>query len=126
MSLVYRNKDMQHYYLLFFDDSKIDITYLNKIVNDFNAENYAEEKLQSTSQLFTLSDQLIMVRKFKDKQQALEYYDNIQNNEEFKKLSPSYYRHCVISLQNYSTLYNRRNIEAYMKYFRLMYLKDRE
>lgn len=125
-SLVYRNKDMQHYYLLFFDDSKIDITYLNKIVNDFNAENYAEEKLQSTSQLFTLSDQLIMVRKFKDKQQALEYYDNIQNNEEFKKLSPSYYRHCVISLQNYSTLYNRRNIEAYMKYFRLMYLKDRE
>ena len=117
---------MQHYYLLFFDDSKIDITYLNKIVNDFNAENYAEDKLQSTSQLFTLSDQLIMVRKFKDKQQALEYYDNIQNNEEFKKLSPSYYRHCVISLQNYSTLYNRRNIEAYMKYFRLMYLKDRE
>ncbi len=125
-SLIYRNKDMQHYYLIFFDDSKIDISYIQKIICEYNDKNYPELNLQSTSQLFTLSDQMINVRKFKNKQEALEYFDNIQQDEEFKKLSPSYYRHCVISIQNYSTLYNKRNIDAYIKYFRLMYLKDRE
>ncbi|MDO5759948.1 MAG: hypothetical protein Q4Q06_02860 [Bacteroidota bacterium] len=125
-SLVYRSKDMQHYYLIFFDDSKIDMAYMEKIIKDFNTKDYSEANLQTTSQLFTLSDQMIIVRKFKNRQEALAYYDSIQEDEEFSKLSSSYYRHCVISLQNYSTLYNRRNIEAYLKYFRLMYLKDRE
>ncbi len=124
-SLMFRSKDMQHYYLIFFDDSKIDVSYTEKIINDFNKREYDSLNLQATSQLFTLSDQMIIVRKFSNQQSALEYFDNIQQDQEFKKLSSSYYRHCVISIQNYSTLYNRRNIEAYLKFFRLMYLKNR-
>lgn len=125
-SLVYRNKDMQHYYLIFFDDSKIDVAFMEKIISDFNKKEYSQANLQTTSQLFTLSDQMIIVRKFANQQEALKYLDSLQEDDEFSKLSPSYYRHCVISIQNYSTLYSRRNIDAYLKYFRLMYLKDRE
>ncbi|MBR1769776.1 MAG: hypothetical protein IJ748_04880, partial [Bacteroidales bacterium] len=125
-SLIYRNKDMEHYYLIFFDDSKIDVSQLQETIERFNSENYSEDNLQMTSQLFTLSDQMINVRKFKNKEEAMNYFDKLSEFPDFANLSPSYYRHCVISVQNYSTFYNKRNIEAYMKYFRLMYLKERE
>lgn len=125
-SLVYRSKDMQHYYLIFFDDSKIDVSYMQQIIERFDKTNYPNKNLQSTSQLFTLSDQMINVRKFDNRDEAMEYYEKLENDPEFGKLSKTYYRHCIISIQNYSTLYNRRNIDAYMKFFRLMYLKDKE
>lgn len=125
-ALMFRNKDMQHYYILLVDDSKNDITYVQEVVDNFNAENYSSLELKSTAQLFTSSEQMINVRKFKNREEALDYYDSIQQNPKFAALNPTFYRHFVISVQNYATFYNRRNIDAYLKFFRLMYLKDRE
>ena len=125
-ALMFRNKDMQHYYILLVDDSKNDITYVQEVVDNFNEENYSSLELKSTAQLFTSSEQMINVRKFKNREEALNYYDSIQQDSKFSALNPTFYRHFVISVQNYATFYNRRNIDAYMKFFRLMYLKDRE
>ena len=125
-ALMFRNKDMQHYYIILADDSKIDISYLQEVIDDFNKENYADNDLKSTAQLFTSSQQMVNVRKFKNKEEALDYYDSIQKDKKFSSLNNTFYKHFVISVQNYATFYNRRNIEAYVKFFRLMYLKDRE
>ena len=125
-ALMYRNKDMQHYYILLIDDSKNDATYVQELVDEFNKANYANLDLKSTAQLFTAAEQMINVRKFSNRDEALNYYDSIQNDEKFSKLNPTFYRHFVISVQNYATFYNRRNIDAYLKFFRIMYLKDRE
>lgn len=125
-ALMFRNKDMQHYYIILADDSKIDISYLQEVIDDFNKENYADNDLKSTAQLFTSSQQMVNVRKFKNKEEALDYYDSIQKDKKFSSLNSTFYKHFVISVQNYATFYNRRNIEAYVKFFRLMYLKDRE
>jgi tetratricopeptide (TPR) repeat protein len=125
-SLVYRYKDMNHYYIMLADDSKNDVQYVQKLIDDFNQKNYPEFNLKSTAQLFTFSDQMINVRKFNNIEQAMEYYNKINNDSIFKTLNPTYYKHFIISIQNYPTFYNKRNIEAYMKFFRIMYLQNNE
>ena len=70
---------------------------------------------------------MLSVRSFENKQQALDYYLAMEaENGLLSKYDKNYYKHFVISMQNYPTFYNRKNIEAYLKFFRLMYLKPLE
>lgn len=123
-ALLYRFKDMQHYYILLIDDSKNDVEYVQKIVNDFDDKYYKDKNLKTTAQLFTLSDQMINVRKFASIDEAMEYYNKISQDSTFKTLNPTFYKHFIISIQNYATFYNKRNIDSYMKFFKLMYIKQ--
>lgn len=118
--LMYKFKDMQHYYVFLFDDDKMDAIELDAKVKQFNTENYPDKKLQTTSMLFTMTKQMIIVRKFRNREQAMAYYTSIASL--LKNYDANNYTHFVISLQNYPTFYNRKNIEIYEKFFKLMYL----
>ncbi|MDR1847046.1 MAG: tetratricopeptide repeat protein [Bacteroidales bacterium] len=122
-SLVFRYKDMQHYYVLLYDDDKIDAIQLTKAVEDFNDSLYAEANLTTTSVLFTMSKQIISIRSFDNTEHAMEYYNAIYDNL-LKDIPKSYYNHFIISIQNYPTFYSRKNIDAYLKFFRIMYLQN--
>ncbi|MDR1725648.1 MAG: hypothetical protein LBR28_04585 [Bacteroidales bacterium] len=121
-TLVFRFKDMEHYYVLLFDDDKIDATLLAQQVEKFNDSLYAENNLQTSSVLFTISQQIISVKRFSNIEEAMKYYNSIYNFI-LKDTPASTYKHFIISVQNYPTFYSRRNIEAYLKFFRIMYLK---
>ena len=118
--LMYKFKDMQHYYVLLFDDDNMDAIATDAKVKQFNAENYPDKNLQTTSMLFTMTKQMIIVRKFRNREQAMAYYDSISSL--LKDYDANHYTHFVISLQNYPTFYNRKNIDIYEKFFKLMYL----
>ncbi len=120
--LLYRYKDMQHYYVLLFDDDRMDAIELDAKVKEFNASKFADKKLQTTSMLFTMTKQMISVRKFRNREEAMSYYDSITSI--LQTYGNKNYTHFVISIQNYPTFYNRKNIEAYEKFFTLMYLNQ--
>jgi tetratricopeptide (TPR) repeat protein len=122
-SLVFRYKDMQHYYVLLFDDDKIDVTLLSKQVKAFNDSLYADKNLISSSMLFTISQQIITVKSFENIEQAMQYYNAIYTNV-LHALPKDSFNHFVISVQNYPTFYSRKNIKSYLKFFRIMYLKS--
>jgi tetratricopeptide (TPR) repeat protein len=122
-SLVFRYKDMQHYYILLFDDDKIDATLLTQQVKTFNDSLYANDSLATSSVLFTMSKQMISIRSFGNTEQAMTYYNSIYDNI-LQDLPQSYYSHFVISLQNYPTFYSRKNIAAYLKFFKVVYIKS--
>ena len=55
----------------------------------------------------------------------MEYYQAMNSeNSPLVKYDAKNFQHFVISTQNYPTFYNRQNIEAYLKFFKLMYLKN--
>jgi hypothetical protein len=117
--LMFRYKDMQHYYVLLFDDDKIDAIELERQIRDFNSKDFADHNLTATSTLFTMTKQILSVRKFKNKEQAMEYYKAI--NKVLNTYDSEHYTHFVISIQNYPTFYKNKNIETYEKFFKLMY-----
>jgi tetratricopeptide (TPR) repeat protein len=123
-SLVFRHKDMEHYYVLLFDDDKVDATLLANEVETFNDSLYSADSLTTSSVLFTMSKQIIVVRKFPDIEKAMHYWQTLQDNI-LKDIPQKYYEHFVISIQNYPPFYSRRNIAAYQKFFRIMYLNGR-
>lgn len=126
-SLVFRFKDMRHYYVLLFDDGKIDASRIEDEFQSYNDSLFRDKNLKTTTMLFTMSEQMLSVRSFENKQQALDYYLAMEaENGLLSKYDKNYYKHFVISMQNYPTFYNRKNIEAYLKFFRLMYLKPLE
>ena len=70
---------MQHYYVLLFDDDNMDAIATDAKVKQFNAENYPDKNLQTTSMLFTMTKQMIIVRKFRNREQAMAYYNSISH-----------------------------------------------
>lgn len=124
-TLVFRYRDMKHYYVLLFDEDKIDAIELERSVNSYNDSLYSNYNLTTMAMLFTMTKQMLSVRQFENKEQAMQYYNAMQ--EEGSPLSQydrNSFDHFVISTQNYPTFYNRQNIKAYLKFFKLMYLKN--
>lgn len=125
-SLVYKYKDGMHYFILLADDSKFDADYLKEKITEFNKEKFENLSLSVTANLFTSTYQILNVKKFSNRDEAFAYYDSIRNDSLFTAMNPSYYKCFIISMQNYATFYSKRNIDAYMKFFRIMYLENRE
>ncbi len=125
-SLVYKYKDGMHYFILLADDSKFDADYLTQYLNKFNEQNFSSLHLTTSANLFTATYQILNVKKFKNIDEAFTYYDSIQQDSTFMAMNPDYYRCFIISMQNYATFYTKRNIDAYQKFFKIMYLNNRD
>ena len=119
--LMFKFKDMQHYYVLLFDDDKMDAIEIENKVKAFNDTNFADLNLKTTSTLFTITKQMIGVRKFSNRNLAMDYYQSIDTM--LQAYDKDHYTHFVISIQNYPTFYKKKNIETYEKFFNLMYLE---
>ncbi|MFA6805887.1 MAG: tetratricopeptide repeat protein [Bacteroidales bacterium] len=123
-SLVYRYRDMEHFYVMIFDDDKLNSSEIKIKFSNYNSKFYKSDNLKLTSLLFTMSQQMITVNRFESIEKAMNYYKGvISNNEVLNDIDPTLYKHFIISTQNYPTFYNRKNIPAYLKFFRIFYLK---
>ena len=124
-TLVFRYRDMKHYYVLLFDEDKIDAIELERKINAYNDSVFEGSNLTTMAMLFTMTKQLIRVKEFANKEQAMQYYNAMQSDA--SPLAPykeKGFEHFVISTQNYPTFFNRQNIQAYLKFFKLMYLNN--
>ena len=120
-TLVFRYRDMKHYYVLLFDEDKIDAIELERKINAYNDSVFEGANLTTMAMLFTMTKQLVRVKEFVNKEQAMQYYNAMQS--ETSLLAPykdKGFEHFVISTQNYPTFFNRQNIQAYLKFFKLM------
>ena len=124
-TLVFRYRDMKHYYILLFDEDKVDAIDLERTINSYNDSLYANSNLTTMAMLFTMTKQMLSVRQFDNKDAAMQYYNAMEGEESpLAKYDKNNFEHFVISTQNYPTFYNRQNIKAYLKFFKLMYLKN--
>lgn len=124
-SQLYRYREnLQHYVIFVLDDSKIRATEMQYAVADFNIAYYSAKALKANVMMFTNDQQLITVHRFDNATEAMDYWNYINTKADaLKKFDKKHYTSFAISVQNYQTFYNKKNIEAYRKFFEKYYLK---
>lgn len=95
-------------------------------VNDFrsalanaNAQTFSQNSLQMDNLLLNPNQQLILIRKFKTKDEAKNYYGFMANNTVmYKNLSPGSYQTFYISNKNFHIMFNHKKADEYVKFFK--------
>lgn len=123
---VYRYRQNQQYYVIVIvNDRNVKATEVQYRLTDFNTEYYANKGYRVNATLFTDSTQLLTIHRFMSEDEALGYYRHLQQDESpLRRYADADHTEFIISNQNYSTFYNRKNIEAYMAFFRKYHLKQ--
>ena len=124
---VYRYRERQQYYaVIIVDDRRVKATELQYKLSDFNTQYYSNSGYKVNALLFTDTTQLITIHRFVDDQEAMAYYRHLTSDESpLRQLADTDHTEFIISTQNYATFYNRKNIEAYMAFFRKYYLNKK-
>ena len=125
---VYRYRERQQYYVIIIvDDRRVKATELQYRLSDFNSQYYSNSGYKVNALLFTDTTQLITIHRFVDDQEAMAYYRHLGSDESpLRQLVDNDHTEFIISTQNYATFYNRKNIEAYMAFFRKYYLDKKQ
>ena len=124
---VYRYRERQQYYaIIIVDDRRVKATELQYRLSDFNSQYYSNSGYKVNALLFTDTTQLITIHRFVDDNEAMAYYRHLTSDESpLRQLADTDHTEFIISTQNYATFYNRKNIEAYMAFFRKYYLNKK-
>ena len=125
-ALVYRYREKQQYYVIIIvNDRTVKATELQYRIADFNSQYYSNSGYKVNALLFTDTTQLITIHRFVNDNEAMGYYHHLQQEESpLRRYADTDHVEFVISTQNYATFYNRKNIDAYMAYFRKYHLKN--
>lgn len=121
------NPAESHFVILLVNVHKLkgSIVDLKNDISKFDKEFYSLVKLNISSIYINQNEQILTVAKFKNKETAMDYYDNLTSNETFypyikSKAIIAY----AISATNYTTYYNKVDKrELYGKFFEENYLK---
>ena len=96
-------------------DVSINLPETQLAISNFNDKNYKLDSLSIANLLLNKELQLLKVAEFKNKLQALTYYDLIQENEITKELfNNASITPLVISRDNFSELLKERDINTYI------------
>ena len=122
-ALYFRYKEtLQHYVIILVNDKKIRATEFQYRIADFNAEYYSNAGYKVNALMFTDSTQMVTIHRFKNAAEAMLYYTHLQQPESpLNEFNSDYYEVFPISTQNYTTFYNRKNVEAYRLFFQKYY-----
>jgi len=116
------NPKSEHFYILVLSK---DIKHLNTIKNaisDYNSEFYRLDNLTASDLVLNKDYKIIIVKSFKNKDLATDYFKNINNNNNIKSnLDNINIEKFIISIDNYILFYNDKNIDNYFTFFNEYY-----
>ena len=123
---LYRYRENQQYYVvIIINDRTIKATELQYKISDFNSQYYTNSGYRVNAALFTDTTQLLTIHRFMTEKEALSYYSHILSADDspLRRYPDSDHQEFAISTQNYATFFNRKNINAYLAFFRKYHLK---
>lgn len=108
----------EYYWLVIVENGKGDINKFKTKLSDINEESFGTEELAISSVFLDIAHQMVSVKSFDGKAQAMNYYDFFKDNKEaFSDLITGTYQAFIISAENYTVFYKDKNIEEYQKFF---------
>lgn len=120
----YAPKEM-HHIILILDISELKVEDVKLDVYNFNTKFFSLHKFNINNFYINSKEQMITVTKFKDKDEAMDYYNNIIRNDLFEPdIEEKTLTVFAISATNYTTFYNKVNErDLYKDFFEEHYLK---
>ena len=92
---------------------------------EFNSRYYSNSNYSVNSALFTDSTQIITIHRFVDAKEAIAYWKHLAQEESpLRRYTDADHQEFPISTQNYATFYNRKNVEAYLRFMERYLLKE--
>jgi TolA-binding protein len=121
---MYQSKeDSEHFFALIFPKAEANSTKLKETIADFNTASFRNEKLRITNSFIDRENQIIIVRSFKDKAEAMNYYTTFKVNDSvLKEINEKGYQTFVITTKNFTTLFRNKNADVYQAFFEQNYL----
>ncbi len=113
--------DAIHFFVFIVDSDKIDIQQLRSKVNDFNRNAYPDENLTLSNIYLAEKKQILTVTNFENSEKAMDYRNNISDNENIAGLDEKHLESFVISVKNYPVFYQEKNVDDYKAFFNHYY-----
>lgn len=121
-SFTYNEKE-QHYVIVVFAEGQEGFNDLRNQVSDYNEKYHKLDKIRPAS-IYVGADNktpVIVLRRFKDRNEAMRYYDGIQKNKsDFIKPGIPYEVY-PISQNNYRQIIRARSVDGYKEFFNSNY-----
>ncbi|MFC2086170.1 tetratricopeptide repeat protein [Bacteroidota bacterium] len=119
------DKRSTHFYMIVVENIKTDVNQIKFGIANFNIDYFSTLEFNISSALLNDEFQFVTVKSFKNRNQAMNYYESITEfGEFFGPLDPKSYRQFVISSENYVKFYKDKNINKYYRFFKSNYLKE--
>ncbi len=118
----YSESDPQ-FYVLVLDAEGLKTTQVMLEFSKFNNNYFKELKLSANQILLTDTKFLFSIREFDDMEKAKRYYEKSQGSDspikKFDSFQPQFF---LISSKNFPLLYESKNVDEYLSFFRKNYL----
>ena len=119
--------DALHYVIIVFKDKDSDLNKNKITVSDYNEKYHKLDRLRiSNIYLGTDADSrlpILVLRRFKDKADAMKYYTGIQKNSGDFIPARENYEVFPVTQNNYREVLKEKSVENYRAFFQLNYLK---
>lgn len=116
--------DKPHQVIILVKDKKIRATQLQGKVGLFIGTYYSNSGLQVKPLMFTDTTQMITIKSFNNATSAVDFSKHLLREEgPMRDYDASDYQIFAISQQNYATLYNRKQVDAYKLFYEKYYLQ---
>ena len=114
--------DQPHYFVVVFKPKSAEGNNLLRLIDSYNSQQEADRKLKATTIELTKNKSMIFVSQFSDKSTAMAYFRGLERNNLFSGgLENAALEYFVISKNNFSTLYNSKDVGKYIAFFQKFY-----
>lgn len=111
-------EDGEYYWVIIVDNNKGDINRFKQKLSNANTESFGTLDLSINSIFLDLQHQLVSVKTFDGRQQAMTYYAFFKGKPAtFTDLVSGAYQFFIISAENYTTFYRDKNVTEYQEFF---------
>ncbi|MDQ3046658.1 MAG: tetratricopeptide repeat protein [Bacteroidota bacterium] len=112
------NEDGDYFWVAIVANGKGDIAKFKTALSTENAASFGTKPLDISSVFLDLTHQLVSVKTFTGKDEAMNYYQFMKSNKSiYKDLEEGAYQSFIISAENYTIFYKEKNIEEYKTFF---------
>lgn len=117
--------DEMQLYIAIFNVKDLSMNEVKVAFSDFNNKFYSRKEFSVNTIYLDNKHQMLTVSRFDGAKQGLKYYRNIKRNEELRKYFKNHSgKHFLVSVNDYSKFYKKKDVEKYMKFFEKNYRKE--
>lgn len=112
------NESGDYFWVLIAENGKGNIDNFKVKLSEINKASFSTKDIGISDIFLDSSHQLINVKSFNGKEDAMKYYNFMKSNKDaYADLNEGSYQSFVISAENFTTFYKDKNITAYTQFF---------
>jgi len=115
--------NLKHFFVIIIPNESGKTKDAKMKLSNFNSTSFSKSKLKTTSTFLNADTQLVLVKEFKNKKAAHDYYLAFKVNKKQVKSLNTTYQYFSITNKNFASLMIEKSLEDYQAFFKKNYSK---